>query len=70
MKRTGFEYFNELRPVVEENFNTTDLRLAELRNLSAIFPDNYAYADACSGISLLQVSDLWLAMKVLGWLTV
>ena len=54
LKRTGFDYFNTLRPLIEAEFNSSE-SLSKIRNISNIFPDSFAYADACSGISLLQV---------------
>ena len=57
LKRTGHDFYNDFQPVVELYHNETE-GLANLRNLSAIFPDIYAFADACSSVSLLQVNTL------------
>ena len=53
LKRTGYDYSKGLRQLIEQNQNSTKV-LSKLRNMSAIFPDAFAYADACSGVSLLQ----------------
>jgi prolyl 4-hydroxylase len=42
-----------LRQIIASKQNLT-IGLSQLSNMSAIFPDPFAYADACSGISLLQ----------------
>ena len=57
LKRTGHDFYNDFQPVVELYHNEIE-GLANLRNLSAIFPDIYAFADACSSVSLLQVNIL------------
>ena len=55
MKRTGFDFFVELRPEIEKNSGTSET-FSELKNLTEIFPDIKDYADASSSIALLQVS--------------
>ena len=57
LKRTGFDYSNGMRHLIDLNHNLTE-GLSNLKNLSEIFPDAFAYADACSGVSLLQVQLL------------
>ena len=57
LKRTGHDFYNDLLPLLQLHSNETE-GLANLRNLSAIFPDVYAFADACSSLSLLQVNSL------------
>jgi hypothetical protein len=63
MKRTGFDYFYDLKPVVDNHFEESE-GLARIKNLSSIFPDSYAYADACSSIALLQVCMYNVCMQV------
>lgn len=66
LKRTGFDYFNDLRPLIDLNFNSSE-GLSKIKNISNIFPDSYAFADACSGMSLLQV--IWFDDFKLKFLT-
>ena len=71
LKRTGHDFYNDFQPVVELYFNETE-GLAKIRNLTAIFPDIYAFADACSSVSLLQVnviSDRWVWISALSGFT-